>query len=154
MARPRKQLPPNGLEIIRDAASNGVPETKLARALGMSWEAWKRIRTENPEARQAWEEAKAVEHDELFGMLMRAARGAPAEFDDAGNCVRAEQAPQLRAVEILWKTRHGYREQGEAAAAQAVAGVQIVMPAQMSMEQLHSMFPAAPVVPHAPPVIR
>ena len=148
MARPRKHLPPNGLELIRAAASNGVSETKLAEALGLSWPTWKRIRDEDPAANEAWQEAKAVEHDELFGILMQMARGAPAEYDAAGNVIRAEQPRQLRAAEILWKTRHGYREQGEPPGASATAGVQIIMPAQVSLDQLQSLMPPSLTLPH------
>jgi hypothetical protein len=152
MARPRKQLPPNGLEIIREGAANGLSQPRLARALGMGVDAFRRIVDENHQAREAFEEARAVEHDELHGMLMRAARGTPAQYDADGNLVRAEQAPQLRAMEILWKTRHGYREQGEPPGATATAAVQIMLPGQLPVEKLRELgfVPPAQMIAHAP----
>ncbi|TXN00571.1 hypothetical protein FV242_21500 [Methylobacterium sp. WL64] len=148
MARPRKQLPANGLDILREGAAKGLSQPRLARSLGMGVDAFRRILDESPQAREVMEEARAVEHDELHGILMSLARGTPAEYDAAGNVIRAEQPRQLRAAEILWKTRHGYREQGEPPGASATAGVQIIMPAQVSLDQLQSLMPPSLTLPH------
>lgn len=112
MGRPRKTLPPTGIATIRRLAANGVQETVLAAALGLDMKTWRRIRNEDPEAKAAWEEARALEQDTLVGALFRQAIGAPAEFDDAGNKVRAEQAPNAPAAMFLLKARHGYRDIG------------------------------------------
>lgn len=96
MARPRKTLPKNGLEIIRDCASRGVSETDLAKALGMDHKTWRRLRDENPETKAAWEEAKAIERDQLVGVLFEA----------------ATKDNNISAAMFLLKARHGYRDHG------------------------------------------
>jgi hypothetical protein len=65
MGCPRKNLPANGLQIIRALASNGV---HLAKALGVDVKTWRRIREEDLEAKAAWEEARALEQDKLVGV--------------------------------------------------------------------------------------
>lgn len=95
MARPRKTLPPDGLKIIRELASKGVKETEVAKALGLTFKTWKRIREENPEAKAAWEEAKAEEHDALVGVLYEKA-------------IKGDST----AAMFLLKSRHGYRDHG------------------------------------------
>lgn len=50
------------------------------------------------------------------GSLVRAARGAKAEFDKAGNCVRVETKPEAWAVCFLLKTKAkdlGFTERNE-----------------------------------------
>src|SRR5690349_19055070 len=114
MARPRKTLPANGLDIISQLARRGVREVEVARALGMSWHVWKRIREEDPEANKAWAEAKAIEADTLVSAMFNMAVGAPAEYDADGNVIRAETKPDPWAAAFLLKARHGYRDTGAA----------------------------------------
>jgi len=40
---------------------NGVSEVDIAAALGLTFKTWKRIRDEDPDAKAAWEEARAIE---------------------------------------------------------------------------------------------
>src|SRR5690242_12148930 len=90
--RPRKTLPANGLDVIRRLASNGCNEVAIAAALKMDVSAWRRIREEDPEARAAWQEARAIEENKLAGKLFEAAMN--------GN---------VTAAIFLLKARHGYR---------------------------------------------
>lgn len=151
MAPPRKHLPPNGREIIQESGRNGLGEKMIAQALGLSYATWRRMKVENPEVRELWEEAKASEEDELVGLVMQAARGAPAEYDGQGNVTRAERPPYVPAAFFLLKTRHAYREMGEPNGPSAAAAVQIIMPAQIPLDQLRSMVPGAQIAPPAPP---
>ncbi len=114
MARPRKNLPAGGLAVIRDLASSGVQETVLAKALGLDLKTWRRIRDEDPDAKAAWEEARALERDKLVGSLFEQAVGYPAEYDAAGNLIRAELKPSPVPAMFLLKARHGYRDAGPA----------------------------------------
>lgn len=119
MGRPRKTLPKNGLELISDLSARGVKETEIAKALGMSFQTWKKIREENPEAKQAWEEAKAVECDALVGKL----------YDKAMD-------GDSSAAMFLLKARHGYRDHGATDASDA-SRVNLVfnLPAPLSPDQ-------------------
>ena len=51
MARRRKTLPAGALDVIREAAANGVAETRLAKMLKLDYSTWRRIREEDPAAR-------------------------------------------------------------------------------------------------------
>ncbi len=112
MGRPRKTLPSSGLDIIRALAANGVQEHQIAVALGVDFRTWVRIRGEDPEARAVWQEARALEQDKLVGSLFRQAMGTPAEYDEKGNVIRAEQLPIPTAAMFLLKARHQYRDFG------------------------------------------
>ncbi|MBX3537673.1 MAG: hypothetical protein KF735_08550 [Chelatococcus sp.] len=101
------------MEIIRKLASHGVRETELAKALGVDLKTWVRIRTDDEEARAAWQEAKEIEQEALVGMLYKRAMGQPAEYDADGNLLRAEIPPDATANMFLLKTRHGYRDHGQ-----------------------------------------
>ncbi len=151
MARPRKTLPEGALTIIRELASNGVKETLLAKALGMSFETWKRIRTDDPEAKAAWQEAKAIEHDRLASELLRQAYGSPAEYDEGGNVIRDEVKPDKTCLLFALKSRHGYRDFGpdEAGAADAGSRVNIVLnlPAALSREDYGKLIELRPNEP-------
>jgi|SRR5215217_7813080 len=96
MARPRKNLPDGALDIIRQAASSGVREADLAKALGVDFKTWQRIKREDPEAQQVYAEAKAIEEGRLVGVL----------FDKAVN-----KQDTVAAIFLL-KARHQYRDQG------------------------------------------
>ncbi len=112
MGRPRKTLPAHGLDVIRALAANGVQEHQIAVALGVDFRTWVRIRGEDPEAKAVWLEARALEQDKLVGSLFRQAMGTPAEYDERGNVVRAEQLPVPTAAMFLLKARHSYRDFG------------------------------------------
>ncbi|MCP8939395.1 hypothetical protein NK718_12795 [Alsobacter sp. SYSU M60028] len=147
MGRPRKTLPANGLRIISDLACRGVREVEVARALGMSWHTWKRIREEDQEAKRAWEEAKAIEHDALVSSLFNMAVGAPAEYDAEGNVVRAEVKRDAWAAAFLLKARHDYRDTGAASEGGADQRVAVVVniPAPMSPEDYAKLVRVTPM---------
>jgi hypothetical protein len=117
MGRKKKTLPTNGLETITELAERGVTETDIAKALGMSFDTWLRIKTENEEAKQALEAARAIEKDQLVGML----------FDKA-------MKGDSTAAMFLLKTRHGYLEGKQHVNANQV-NVQISVPGSMDAEQ-------------------
>jgi len=146
MARPRKTLPPGGLDTIKRLAAYGVQETVIAAALGMDAKTWKRIREEDPEAKAAWEEARAAEQDALVGSLFRQAIGAPAEHDEDGNVIRAELSPFAPAGMFLLKARHGYRDNGPGDAGEARAVVHINLPAPLNPEQFARLIETTPAV--------
>jgi hypothetical protein len=110
MGRRKKTLPTNGLETITELAERGVTETDIAKALGMSFDTWLRIKTENEEAKHALEAARAIEKDQLVGML----------FDKA-------MKGDSTAAMFLLKTRHGYLEGKQHVSANQV-NVQITLP--------------------------
>ena len=116
MGRRKKNLPANGLEIIRNLAEKGVRETDIAKSLGMCFDTWLRIKNENPEALKALEEAKQIEENELFGILYE----------------KAVKGDSVAAMFLL-KTRHGYREGAEVTNANQV-NVKISVPGSMKPE--------------------
>jgi hypothetical protein len=93
MSRTKKLIPRGGLEKIRDLASRGHSERDIARALGMSPTTWTRLKNDHPEAQDALDAGRSVEHLKLYGKLMEKAM--------AGDIV---------ALLFLLKCRHNYRE--------------------------------------------
>ena len=129
MGRPRTTLPANALEVIREAASNGVKEHDLARALGLSFTTWKRIRDHDPEARRVWEEAKSIEEGKLVGVL----------FDKAVN-----KQDTVAAIFLL-KARHGYRDQGPTdGGSEGRPVVNINIPGPLSSDQFAKLVEVTP----------
>ncbi len=121
MPRPRKTLPEGGLATIRELASAGANEVHIAKALGMSFETWKRIRDEDEDAQAAWQEARAIECEALSGMLYR----------------QAIEDKNTTAAIFLLKARHGYRDQGPTDGSSEASRVAVVfnLPAPLSGEQ-------------------
>ena len=118
MARPRKTLPANGLDVIRSLASNGVNEVAIAAALGLDFRTWRRIREEDPETKAAWQEARALEENRLAGKL----------FEEA-------MTGNVTAAIFLLKGRHGWRDIGPAEGDGGVkVGVQINLPGSLKPE--------------------
>ncbi len=131
MPRPRKTLPEGGLATIRELASAGANEVQIAKQLGMSYEVWQRIRTEDEEARSAWLEARAIEREALCGMLYRQAM-------EEGNAT---------AAMFLLKTRHDYRDHGQSIdGTDAGSRVNIVLnlPAALSREDYGKLIELRP----------
>ncbi|MBD3615843.1 MAG: hypothetical protein HUJ22_04655 [Gracilimonas sp.] len=116
MPRIKKVLPEGGLETIRTLGKRGVNETDIAKALGMSYDTWLRIKRENPEAKQAIQEARAVEEGKLVGVLYEKAMKGDA------TCAM-----------FLLKTRHGYLEGKDVNSGNAVQ-VNITIPGSMDPE--------------------
>lgn len=118
MPRPRKYLPANGVDIIKDCASRGVRESEIARALGMSMPTWRRIREEDPKAAEAYQEAKAVELDSLVGKLYEKAM----DGDSA-------------AAMFLLKSRHGYRDHGPADGDDSRVNINLTLPTSLDPDK-------------------
>lgn len=94
--RPKIIPPENAIEIIKSTASRGCSEKTIANALGVSFDTWKRFREEHPELKEAYDQARAVEHDALVGIL----------FD------KAMKGDAVAAMLFLLKSRHNYRDGG------------------------------------------
>ena len=96
MARPRTHLPPGARDLIMGQAESGaLQETKVARALGLSLQVFRRILKNNDDARALWEEAMAVERDTIVNRMHSLAM----EGD-------------TKAATFLLAARHGLRERG------------------------------------------
>ncbi|MEJ1372722.1 MAG: hypothetical protein RPU52_00430 [Candidatus Sedimenticola sp. (ex Thyasira tokunagai)] len=93
MPRPKKTLREKDYPLITELSARGLREVDIARAMGMSFCTWKRIKDENERALNALEEGRGIEHQALVGALYEQAM--------KGNAI---------AAMFLLKTRHGYRE--------------------------------------------
>lgn len=114
------RVTPLGLALVEELAGRGVHVATIARALGMSKDAFRSCRDRQPEVDDAYHAGLAREHDALVGNLRTAA--------DESNIV---------ANIFLLKARHQYRE-GEALEANLNLSVNtggvLVVPNKMSME--------------------
>jgi len=110
-----------GLALVEELAGRGVHVATIARALGMSKDAFRSCRDRQPEVDDAYHAGLAREHDALVSNLREAA--------DGGNIV---------ANIFLLKARHQYRE-GEALEANLSLSVNtggvLVVPNKMTMEE-------------------
>ena len=139
IGRPPKKLPPGALDVIREAAANGVAETKLAKMLKMDFSTWRRIREEDPAAKRVWEEAKAIERDVLAGRLFAVATN--------------EEHPQaVTAAIFLLKARHGYRDVGAVEAGDGGPRVNLTfnLPAPLNGDQYRRLVEVHPEALPAP----
>jgi hypothetical protein len=126
MSGVKKILPRGGLEKIRDLASHGHSEKDIARALGMSAPTWTRVKNETPEAQDALDAGRSVEHLALYGKLYEKAMGG-----------------DIVALLFLLKCRHGYRETLDITQTNAV---QIVfqIPAALAADEYAKLITKAP----------
>jgi len=90
----KKYPPENAVSIVQEMSARGCLQRSISKALGVSYEVWQRWREEYPELQDALDQGRAVEHDILVNVLMKAA---------------TEQRNVTAAIFLL-KTRHGYRE--------------------------------------------
>lgn len=93
MARPRRTLPPGAKRYILDQARTGLSETRIAEGLGLDYKSWKRILEDDPEAKEVWDQALAIERDRLVEKLH--------ELATDGN---------LNALRLMLAARHGVHE--------------------------------------------
>ncbi|MEJ1339417.1 MAG: hypothetical protein RPU34_10420 [Candidatus Sedimenticola sp. (ex Thyasira tokunagai)] len=117
MSRPKKTLKKDQYEVIRDMAARGCREIDIARASGVSYNTWMRIKDEDPRALDALEEGRGIEHQKLVGALFEAAM--------KGNAI---------AAMFLLKTRHGYRE-GFTVEHNSNVKISVELPAALSADQ-------------------
>ncbi|PHP27503.1 hypothetical protein [Limimaricola cinnabarinus] len=110
-----------GLAVVEELAGRGCHVATIARALGMSKDAFKSCRDRQPEVDEAYHRGLAREHDQLVSNLRAAA--------DDGNIV---------ANIFLLKARHQYRE-GEALDANVNVnfnpGGVVVVPQRQTIEE-------------------
>ncbi|MCC5927593.1 MAG: hypothetical protein JJU41_13660 [Bacteroidetes bacterium] len=117
MGRRKKTISKRGHQIIRDLAQRGVNETDIAKALGLGYDTWVRIKREDETTREVLEQARMIEHDKLFGVLYEKA-------------MKGDSTASM----FLLKTRHGYKEGAEVQNTNAIA-VQITLPGSMKPEE-------------------
>lgn len=92
----RKYLIPDAsVAIVIAACRKGVPETKLAQALGINYRTWMRVREEDERIADALAETRKIEEEELVSLLLDKARNG-----------------DLTAMIFALKSRHGYRDMG------------------------------------------
>jgi hypothetical protein len=82
-------------EAAARALRSRVPETRIARELGVNYRTWMRLRDDDDRLASALAEARKAEEEELAGLLIEKAR-------------RGETVALIFAL----KGRHGYRDQG------------------------------------------
>ena len=87
------EMPEEAVETVFKLCSKGVSEISVAKALGVSYDTYKRWRKKYPELEEARRQGRGIEHDQLFDVLFNKAK--------AGN---------VTACIFLLKSRHGYRE--------------------------------------------
>jgi hypothetical protein len=96
------ELPPTALATVAKMAATGWSEKAIARALGCDFKTWKRLLSDEPLLADAYDQGRETEHQELYSLMMKAAR-KPGRIGE-------------RACEFLLRTRHGYGADQEAAA--------------------------------------
>lgn len=95
IGRPLKEPPAKAVKIISDVASRGGAEISIAYALGTSFKTWQRWREDYPELKEAYDQARAKEHDTLVNILFE----------------KAKKGDSVAAMFLL-KCRHNYRDGG------------------------------------------
>lgn len=112
-------LPDNAIATIIDACRSGVPETKIARALGINYRTWMRVRDEDERVSEVLLESRKIEEEELVSILLDKAR-----------------AGDLPATIFALKSRHGYRDIGTAGGGvEQKVNVTILLPAPAATEE-------------------
>jgi len=88
-------IPHEAVELVLASCRKGVPETKLAQALGINYRTWMRVREEDERIADALAETRKIEEEELVSLLLDKARDG-----------------DLTAMIFALKSRHGYRDMG------------------------------------------
>ena len=117
--KPRLDPPANAIEIIKKVATRGVSERTVASCLHISRDTWSRWKSDFPEIKEAYDSARAEEHDKLVGVL----------FDKAVN-----QGDSVAAMFLL-KCRHNYRDGGITIEDNRSVKIGVMLPASLSQEQ-------------------
>lgn len=103
MARPFTKLPPGAKQHLESMAANGLlSESAAATALGMPLDQFRKVITEHTPSKEVWENALAVERDQLLGAL----------YD------KATRDGDVKAAQTLLAVRHGLSEKSPGGAAQ------------------------------------
>lgn len=94
MARPFEKLPSGARNHLESMAANGLlSESSAATALGMPLHEFRRVITEHPASKEIWENALAVERDQLLQSMYDSAIGG-----------------DTKAAQTLLAVRHGLSE--------------------------------------------
>ncbi|MEG0052856.1 MAG: hypothetical protein RR928_16345 [Comamonas sp.] len=120
IGRPRKEPPPDAIEVIREAASKGATKKGAAFALQVSDDILSRWFNEHPELQEAFEKGRERERQTLHDVLYDAA-------------TKGSGKDSLIAAMFLLKSRHGYRE-GEQEAAQNRVQINFQLPGAKPLE--------------------
>jgi len=112
-------IPDKSVEIVIAACLKGVPETKLAQALGINYRTWMRVREEDERIADVLAEGRKIEEEELVSLLLNKARNG-----------------DLTATIFALKSRHGYRDMGTpGGGVEQKVNVTINLPAPASSEE-------------------
>lgn len=88
-------IPEKSVDAVIAACRRGVPETKLAEALGINYRTWMRVREEDERIADILVESRKIEEEELVSLLLDKARNG-----------------DLTATIFALKSRHSYRDIG------------------------------------------
>lgn len=120
-------LPAEHVDRIVDACRAGVPETRIAAALGVNYRTWMRVREEDERVASALAEVRKIEEDELVAVLLDKAR--------KGDTI---------ALLFALKSRHNYRDQGPATVQDNRTNIVINLPDSMTPESYLRMIDVTP----------
>jgi len=122
MARPFEKLPPGAKTHMEGMAAHGLlSESAAANALGMPLDQFRKVIKEHAPSREIWENALAIERDNLLGALYDKAMGG-----------------DTKAAGTLLAVRHGMSEKTPIQTGDRVA-VNIVLPSAMAPDQFAAM---------------
>lgn len=93
--KPKYVIPERHLPKVLEAIRNNNTQASIAKALGISFHTWQRVRDEDKRIRSAIDETLDFEEKELVNLLMEKARNG-----------------ETTAVLFALKSRHGYRDHG------------------------------------------
>lgn len=117
MARPYEKLPTGAKTHLEAMASNGLlSESAAATALGMPLDQFRKVVKEHEKSKQVWENALAIERDNLLQALYDKAAGG-----------------DTKAAQTLLAVRHGMTEKQPQAAGDRV-NINFTLPAPMDAE--------------------
>ena len=117
MPRPREKLPPGAREYLMKMAGNGLRESKAAAVLGLKLKDFRRIIAHNPDAKDLWLDALAIERDRLLDALYdRALEG------------------DSKAAQFLLAARHGLSDKTPQTAGERV-NITFQLPAAMDASE-------------------
>jgi len=93
--QPKYVIPEAHVGKVLEACRRGSSEVSIARALGINYRTWLRVRAEDERIASALSETRKLEEDELVTLLLDKAR-----------------AGDTTSIIFALKGRHGYRDQG------------------------------------------
>src|SRR6056297_203901 len=120
MARPYEKLPPGAKRHLEAMATNGMlSESAAATALGMPLDQFRKVIAEDPKSKEVWENALAIERDNLLEALYSKAMDG-----------------DTKAAQTLLAVRHGLTEK-QPQGAQAGVSISFTLPSAMDAASYH-----------------